>query len=424
VNPAPASLIEVVESHGGRTCRLPPRELGGLQGLALAPVLGVVIGSAFIAQFYLTRAAKGQLNDWIWGLLALMGLVWARVSYTFLSYAAVLLAGRAEIEVTNDGAVRAFDRAGWFRVRWGKLGPGTTQRLVLKPLLALKDASGRPLPIRLWQLTAQSVRGRTVWLAPGYPRAVLAELADLLARQLAVAPPDAEPAASAGPTPAGTPAPVPVVVEEPEVPSRDVLEQPRESRVVTERHPDGVTMTVPALGLGKATGGLIIMSLFFMGIGGIFLISTLVALFQPNPKMPIGAVIPGALFFVLGGILFVGSLNAGLKKVVLAVVRDRLFTFETGLFGSRRREFLRASLLDIACGPSNITVNKKPLHQIQIVALDRTRTGLLTGRDETELRWIATVLRQALGMPSEPPQFQKRNPWMGTSEIRDPHAGS
>jgi hypothetical protein len=181
-----------------------------------------------------------------------------------------------------------------------------------------------------------------------------------------------------------------------------VLEQPPGSRVNVERHPDGVTITVPPLGLGKANGGIIFLGLLFVVIGGFLLVGSLVALFQGNPKRPLGALIPGIVFFCVGGCFFLTSLHTGLKKVVLAVVGDKLLTFETGPLGSRRREFTRADLCDIRCGPSNISVNKKPLPQLQIITHDKTHFGTLTSRDEIELKWIATVLRQALGIPSEP----------------------
>jgi hypothetical protein len=424
VDQALAPPVEVFETPGGHIYRLPPRALGAARAFAVFPLLIAVTGCAGLIQLYLSQAARGPFNDWMWGLLILLGLVWARGFYMLVSVAAAILAGRTEIEVRHDGAVRAFDRTGWFRVRWGRLPPGAVQRFVLKPFVTPKDTNGRPLPVRLWHLTAESVRGWKVWLAPGHSRAVLTELAKLLATQCSVAAPEPEPDPGAEPPPAVPPVAVPVVVEEPEVPGRDVPDQPPTSRVVAERHPDGVTMTVPPLGLRKANGGLILMGLLFTAIGGFILVGSLVQLFLPNAKVALGAVIPGAVFFIVGSVFFITSLNTGLKKVVVAVVGDRLLTFETGLFGSRRREFTRAGLLDIACRPSNVSVNNKPLPQIQIVTLDKSKTGLLTGRDEPELMWIATVLRHALGLPSEPPEYRPRNPWMGTSEIRDPSAGS
>jgi hypothetical protein len=406
-------LIEVAETLGGRTYRLPPRDLGPARVLAIVPFGLAVLGFVFIVNEYFKRAAQGQAPEWALIVAALLGAVWARIAYTLVSFAGAVWCGRNMIEVSDDGAVRALDRTGWFRIRWGRLAPGTVRRFLLKPFLPMKDASGKPMPVTLWQLNAETESGRQVWLAPGHAREVVEALADLLAKQLVLAVPEPDPTAAAVPLPAAVPAPIPVVVEEPEIPNRDVIDQPPKSRVGLERHPDGVTITVPALGVAGANGVLLFMGGLFGLVGGVVTIGFIVSLLQPNPKFNPGMIVCVVFFFVGGG-LFLTGLQSALKKCVLAVVGDRLLTFETGPLGSKRREFARADLLDIACGPSQVSVNKKPLPQLQIVANDKTHIGILTGRDETELQWLATVLRQALGIPSEAPEYRKAKP--GTAD--------
>lgn len=402
MTPDPAPPFEVTEIVGGRLYRLPPRQLGAARSLAFAPLVLAGIGFAFIVSSYVSRAARGPLTDWQWALLTVGALSYARACYWLVSIAAAVWCGRGEIEVRDDGAVRAFDRAGWFRPRWGRVKAGTLRRLILKEFSPVKDSTGKPAaPALFWHLLAETARGRKVWLALGYPREVLAALAAKLAQPVAseLAQPVTDPVTG---EPAAAPILVPVVVEAPDAPGRDVREQPPDSRVRLERHPDGVTVTVPRLGVVKGSGGMVFMGLIFSAVGGVFTVSLIERLLNPNAG-PIGGTPIGAIFLVIGVVMLVASVQAGMKRVVLAVVGDRLLTFETGPLGSRRREFTRDGLRDIACGPSNVSVNKKPLPQLQIVEVYESTVGMLTGRDETELMWIATVLRQALKLPAAPP---------------------
>lgn len=407
-----ASPVEVVEVAGGRLYRLPLRRIGPLRWFALGPVLLAVGGFVFVVLLHSEHAAKGPLDAITWAFFVLLSLGWARASYTLVSYAAAIWCGRTEVEVNDDGAVRAIDRAGILRVRWGKLKPGAARQVILTELTPPQAGGKSAPPISdLWLLSILTDRGKKVWLAPAHPRDVLASLADILAKQLALTAiqPAADDASEANTStsPPVVAGPLPVIVEEREIPSRDVLEQPPDSRVRLERHPDGVTMTIPPLGVWRAVGGLIIMGLIFTTVGGIVTAGILGAVLRGNPGVPIPAIAIGLVFFCAGVGVTVGSVHAGRKKVVLAVVGNQFLTFETGPLGSRRREFTGCDLLDIACGPSNVSVNNKPLPQLQIVPAEGKPVGMLTGRDEAELKWIATVLRQPLGISGVPPEYRK-----------------
>jgi len=60
----------------------------------------------------------------------------------------------------------------------------------------------------------------------------------------------------------------------------------------------------------------------------------------------------------------------------------------------RRRE----DIADIRAGPSGISVNERPVRERQVHPRSGKKVSLLTGRDEAELRWMATHLRRALGI--------------------------
>jgi hypothetical protein len=399
----PQSRIETIHSPGRRTYLLPPRDLGRAWGLGFGPLAAAVVGSVFVLQFGLGRVLRAQPDPWDWTAAVLVGAVWARVCYTLLGYSAAIWAGDTRVEVTDDGTVRAVDRAGWFRVRWGRLAPGAARKFVIEPLVTVRDARGRPEPGALWLLSAETTAGGRVWLAPCYPRGVLAALAEVLGKYLARTAPEGE-------QPVGTPHPlspaaVPVVVVAPDIPCRDVPDRPPRSGVELERHPDGVTLTVPAVGLVNAHGALTAAALVLAALGGAIAFPALVDEWLGNAKpgewVP---ALPALLLACVGGGMFVRGLHTARTRTVLVVVGDRLLTFESGPLGSRRRAFVRSGVSDIACGEGHTAGSRKPLPRLRIAGRDGTTFRMLIGRDETELRWIATVLRQALDITGEPPE--------------------
>jgi hypothetical protein len=418
-NTEPALPFEVIETAGGRLYRLPQRKLGAVRFAALVP-LAMVIGVCYLfVDYYLWYTAKGPMDDITLTVFVLLSLVWLGASYILITVAAITWCGHTEIEVTDGGVVRAIDRAGIFRWLWVRMQPGVARQLRITKLTVTNSAGRQvPDPDRMWFLSAISQHGLSVWLAPSYPREVLAPLADILAKQLAIHTlaavsdaPDSADTIPAANTSGASVNPLPVVVEEHGIPNRDILFQPADSRAVVEKHPDGVTITLPAMGIWRSSGGVIFVGLLFAIVGGALTVGALMPMFRANPK-PFGSeIFVGLIFLCIGVGAMIGTIHAGLKKCVLAVVGNRFLTFETGPFGSRRREFTRDELLDIDCGPSNVTVNKRRLPQLRIWMLGRTPpVGMLTGRDEIELQWIATVLRHSLGISGVPPEYRKPTP--------------
>jgi hypothetical protein len=68
---------------------------------------------------------------------------------------------------------------------------------------------------------------------------------------------------------------------------------------------------------------------------------------------------------------------------------------QRGIFGAKQREFPCEEIGDICLGPSGMEVNGTPVRQLQIHSRDGQQLGLLTGRDEAELEWLACELRAA-----------------------------
>jgi hypothetical protein len=94
--------------------------------------------------------------------------------------------------------------------------------------------------------------------------------------------------------------------------------------------------------------------------------------------------------------------NMGMSESVVAVAGDSLMVMQSGLRGAKRKEWPLREITTAKVGPSGIEVNDRAVPQLQIHGADKQLFGMLTGRDEHELIWIATMLRQALKNRTEP----------------------
>ncbi len=390
MNPENSVPFEVLDIPGGRVYRLPVRDIGSARFLALIPLGLVAVGTHFAYDLARTAIAMPQLAGgvWLWISLAVALLVWARSCYYFLSAAAAIWCGRTEIEVRDDGSLRSCDRVGWFRYQWTKLPPQTVQKLIVRDSSQVPNTEGR-LPLKrghFWQLVAQNSRGKLHPIAHFHGREVLEPLAPVLSQQLSLAATNADIA---------TPATNAVTVQVVEPPSRDVPEQPATSNVVYEPRADGVTLTVPPVGVLVPQGGMFIVGGVFETLGFGLLVVVIATQFQGNP-LPLALIGPALVGMMGGAAMMLVAIQAGQKRFILAVVGEQFLMLEAGPFRSKRHEWTRDELADIVCDtlPFSQTSRGKPF--LGIVLKDKTTIEFLVDRNELELRWIATVLRKSL----------------------------
>lgn len=230
-------------------------------------------------------------------------------------------------------------------------------------------------------------------LVIGYPKTWLVELANELSSQLVIdsttldVPPRA----------------IPVDVVEAD-PSSEIErdERPADSPVELQQLGDGFVFTIPDPGVWKGSSGLFGFGLLWCGFMIVF--TSFFVIVGMNGK----ANDPGAewlfplfivLFWTIGIGLLVGAINMGRRQAALAVTGEQLKVIISSLFGTTRKKWMLSELQTFRKGPSGIEVNDVPVMQLQIVPQTGSPYGLLTGRDEAEIEWIATHLRRAL--PSE-----------------------
>jgi hypothetical protein len=177
-------------------------------------------------------------------------------------------------------------------------------------------------------------------------------------------------------------------------------DQPPNSRVIHEVHDDGVTLIVPPPGPNP---------FFLLGCA----LCALAALFT---LAVINTGFPGGIFSSLVGLMvfwaialavFLPTYHMAYAHTAIAVVGDDLELCWSSKLRTLRRSWNRADLTDVRCGDTGWVSgsddsNLTPIKVLHILLKGENKFGLLAGRDDAELRWIATVLRRALRLPHSP----------------------
>ena len=73
---------------------------------------------------------------------------------------------------------------------------------------------------------------------------------------------------------------------------------------------------------------------------------------------------------------------------------------QTGLLGRKTREWSKDEIDHVTVGNSNISVNNRPLPELQIHLQSGAKRGLLAGRDRADLQWIASAITRTMRLSS------------------------
>jgi len=178
---------------------------------------------------------------------------------------------------------------------------------------------------------------------------------------------------------------------------------PPGSPITMERFPDGLTIQIPPAGLWRGSQGLFVIALLWNGIIAVIsfvLLGILLGGADKNADKVVW-VFPLflSIFWAVGIGLLLGALNMGRRKAAIAVTGGTLMVIQTGLFGSKQRDWPPGDVEAVRAGPSGMTVNDKAVLELQIVDGGAQRFGLLAGRTDAELAWLASELRSVLRVP-------------------------
>jgi hypothetical protein len=254
-------------------------------------------------------------------------------------------------------------------------------------------------PANFNALTGVLDDNRRFIIAAGYPREWLLRLADDISARCNVAVESSNvPKLETSPPVLGLQSIVAQAKEDARLATEpDVFEQPAGSDVQVDSFDGGVTLRVPPRGLRKGSAGLFQFSIVWLVmVGGFTTIFVVAGLGQGGLGAMFGALAFMSLFWLAGAGMFLAGWNMGRRDAAVAVVDGKLLVMQTGLRRAKRQEWPVNEIKTVCVGPSGMEMNDVPVPELQIHGQKNKLFGLLAGRDERELAWMATVLRQAI----------------------------
>jgi hypothetical protein len=323
-------------------------------------------------------------------LFSLFDLPFAIFGCVPMAIGLLILFGRCRVE-WKDGQLRTTEILG--PLHW-------TRRLPRKPISKLEvsaatSRSGNSAPRQLdgfSGLAAMFEDGSKKLVVLGYPKDWLLALAEELKGYVG------------GSALSTTPTQVEVVETTLKNENdEDVLQQPADSRVQVEEHTAGVTLTVPPPGLWRGSMGLFFFSLLWCAFMGVFTTIVVSSGVKMNGSIWV-AILAMFGFWAVGLGMMAIAINLGRRTATFAAEGGRLRVETKSLFGARQLEWSSGEINAIRADASNMKVNHRPVLELQIHPVTGKKVGLLTGRNENELRWMATRLRQALKVPARKPE--------------------
>jgi hypothetical protein len=408
-NSFPAEIV-VDESPTGVLYRLPRRPLGAYRYFRLAWILlgSVLLIVAFVPICKFIEAVRGAIppgQDLAWLFACIVAIGFAVGGIAIMRFGFLILAGHSEVAL-RDGVLYAIERCGPFRRTRQRAVAGLRRFYVSGALEALNvfgKVSAGPLGSSCvitpeWEATVGGKEPKTLWLALGYPRDWLVEIANDLARRCSTA---MEAKSDSPWRPERSSPALPVLEKAPDFSNYEELEeQPAGSRVVVERARDGLSLSVPPLSTRQ------ILARIFAGLFVCFVaFGITLNLFSANGAgdHPVGdTALIVAVAWLAGVILLLNGVHRARNSAVLLVDGSGLTVRQQGIFGWTEREWSREDLADIFVVPAAGDSDEDAWQlQIQPRSGKRGAATLLACRDIAELRWVATLLRRALQLPDE-----------------------
>ncbi len=369
---------------------LPVRPLAKLRWFGLIPLIFSIFFIRMPVEMligFLREGSSGPPQAFRWGL-SLFFLVFIIAGCIPAAIGLCILCGRSRIE-WRDGRMKVVELVGPF---W------RSRRLPKQNILRMDVSASRAAvndkPITkgpLADLAALMVEfedGEKKFIAVGYPRDWLLALAQDLSGRIG---------ATAG---GGQPIPVELTREDENeaagAEAGEVVAQPAESLVRCEHSSQGLTLVIPPAGVRRGSKGLIFMAIFWCAFMGLFSVFTFFNA-KGVPWFVDGFI---AFFWLIGIGLVISSINMGRRQARMTVENGCLRVQQTGLYGAKQWQWRRGEIAAICAAPSGTVINDVPLIELQVHPVSGKKVGFLSGREDLELRWIASELRQVLQVPA------------------------
>jgi hypothetical protein len=384
--------IVVEKISDGIRYRLPFRRIGLVRLVGLLPLafgVGVMLFPILGFRPFLNDALTKPHFIHLFILLFLTFWCWA--AFAPVKIGLLILCSRCKVELTRDW-LRAVDYFGPVRI---------TRRARREDITSftVDVANDKPMPrglsfVRFLNgLEAKFEDAKAMPIVVAYPREWLLPLGDALSDHIN----EERTIHAHAPLPATTEETKSLTTEKPALVIDDVTTQPKSSRVRVDQSPDAITLTVPPLGLFRGSKGLFFFAVVWCAFMAIITAGVCFSKVKGSIT-PFLIIIP--LFWLIGIGLMLGAINMGRRRALLIVSTSDLRIAQETLFGKKAWAWSGEELRAVRIDRSGMEVNYRPVLELQIHPATGKKVGLFAGRDELELQWLATVLRQRLNLPA------------------------
>jgi hypothetical protein len=360
-------------------------------------IIGGAAGGAF-GQHALAGNVGLWVNVGIWvavGSLILIGLLFVDSGLTYLFGQRTIDVRGTTLFVTRQaGLVRIRRRLPLVRIRKFRvaLAVDTGDNADMEGLTA---ALAKSMHYALYAELESGAKKKLVqWLSYDHVCSLATELARAIERHYAIHGVTVEP-----PT-------VDIDMRAVEQAADDAVERPlpAESEIEVKENGDELSIIVPKLPLFRGKGSQSVAGMFLSTLGaaavGIFIFS------GGFSWVWIAFLAPAALTW---GKFLVD--RVGERETYIDVVNSTVLVSYTSIRGVKHHRWAREQIKAIRRGKSDLQVNDKHLPQLEIIAVGGElpeeskvkKHGILVGRTNEEITWVAWKLRQALGVPASAP---------------------
>ena len=328
----------------------------------------------------------GRVLHLVFVLMGLPGVL-AGLGMAAVGFALASNSSHTEVVVTAD-RLRVIEVLGL--LRWPRSRPlSTIHRLVVSPFLSAGAQAASATPANplagLTVLVAQCARKRLL-VAAGYPEAVTRRLGTAISARLVQAADRA-----------GRPQDFPVVDVTPEgedaVFAAAPVARPPDTRIQLTDDGERFALIIPPAGLWRGSRGLVAFAVVW-NVFVLFMLKSILGTAQGS----LGSILFLGLFLTVGLAMLGISVHMGYARALFACYRGRLALKRSSPFRTRERVWEAGTLAAVRVGPSNMTVNDRPVPELQLIGRDGEKTGCCSTLREEELLWMADELRRRLSV--------------------------
>ncbi|MBI3850137.1 MAG: hypothetical protein HY298_07590 [Verrucomicrobia bacterium] len=388
----PTSTIRVEAASHEVSYFLPARPIGKVRWFGLIPIafslLFISIPAKSLIEFLQhIQGGKGDIGNWFF-ILFLSGFVVTGLTPMCLGLLAIC--GRCRVD-WREGRLTITDYFG--PIRWRRRLPrGPIHRFLINAggvKVNDKPATSGPLA-DLGALVVEFDQGKPRLVVIGYPRDWLAGLAQDLSARVGV---------SVATVAAQEVKVVDSPANQPEV--ADVTEKPNDSQVRSEPRTNGLLLVVPPVGLRQGGKGLFGFGILWCLFMVVFTGAIMFGKGKGGHGPPWFIWIFVGVFWLIGLSMLTGAINMGRRRAMLLIEDGELRVAQESLFGAKRWAWRREEIAAVRADASGMAVNNVPVIDLQIHLASGKTFGFFAGRDDQELRWMATELRRVLNVPAK-----------------------